>query len=153
MFCWPVSFIFIGHFISELINMQLQRIFYHLLRVGDPSLSPYHLKHLAWTFQVVYQTDAFSCKPPMLQRTSCPALLHLPISFEFGRKGRVSHGAPSRSLKLDCQVQVDVTRPALALLSAFSQWAFSPSVSSRSLRSPQSSSRLSSPSAGRKDTR
>ena len=27
--------------------------------------------------------------------------------FEFGRKGRVPHGA--RSLKLDCQVQVDVT--------------------------------------------
>ena len=144
-----MSFIFIGHFISELINMQLQRIFYHLLRVGDPSLSPYHPEHLAWTFQVVYQTDAFSCKRPMLLRVSCPALLHLPISFEFGRKGRMSHGAPSRSLKLDCQVQVDVTRH----LSAFSQWAFSPSVSSRSLRSPQSSWRLSPPSPGRRDTR
>ena len=90
--------------------MQLQRIFYHPLRVGDPSLFPYHLQHLAWTFQVVYQTDAFSCKRPKLLWVSCPALLHLPISFEFGRKGRMSHGAPSRSLKLDCQVQVDVTR-------------------------------------------
>ena len=38
------------------------------------------------------------------------------ISFEFGRKGRMSHGAPSRSLKLDCQVQVDVTlRPLLGI--------------------------------------
>ena len=73
-----MSFIFIGHFILELINSQLQRLFYHLLRVWVPSLSPYHLKHLAWTFQVVYQTDAFSCKPPLLLlRISCPALLHL----------------------------------------------------------------------------
>ena len=146
-FVWPVSFIFIGHFVWELINMQLQRIFYHPLRVGDPSLFPYHLQHLAWTFQVVYQTDAFSCKPPLLLGISCPVLLHL--HFEFGRKGQVPHGAAGRSLKLDCQFRltVDVT------LAAFSQWAFSLSVSSRSLRSPPSSSRLSSPWAGRSATR
>ena len=86
--------------------MQLQRIFYHPLRVGDPSLFPYHLQHLAWTFQVVYQTDAFSCK-----LCCCWGFLvlfyYISTSFEFGRKGQVPHGAASRSLKLDCQVQVD----------------------------------------------
>ena len=144
-----MSFIFIGHFILELINSQLQRLFYHLLRVWVPSLSPYHLNHLAWGLfkwfiKQMHLAASLHC--------SCWGFLVslYYISFEFGRKGRVmSHGAPSRSLKLDCQVQVDVTLRS----SAFSQWAFSPSVSSRSLRSPQSSWRLSSPSAGRRDTR
>ena len=141
-----MSFIFIGHFISELINIQLQRIFTHLLRVWDPSLFPYHLKHLAWTFQVVYQTEMhLAASSDCCRGFLVPLYYNSTSSFELGTrrgKGRVPHGAPSRSLKLDCQVQVDVTPPALA---AFSQWAFSPSVSSRSLRSP----RLSSPSAGR----
>ena len=101
-----MSFIFIGHFVWELINMQLQRIFYHPLRVGDPSLFPYHLQHLAWTFQVVYQTDAFSCKPPLLLRISCPVLLHLHILWV-----RTQRPSPPRSsgseFKIRLSVQVD----------------------------------------------
>ena len=96
-----MSFIFIGHFVWELINMQLQRIFYHPLRVGDPSLFPYHLHHLAWTFQVVYQTDAFSCKPPLLLRISCPVLLHLHILWV-----RTQRPSPPRSTDSEFKIRL-----------------------------------------------